>query len=619
MKTGFPRSRFQHLAAAAFLGAVAALAACSTQAPAPTQSPPPVAEPVAAPAAANAADSALAQRMKQALSDGLYQQRNTEQEAAIAAAPGPSVAKRAAAPLSSVAVTGSRVPALAPPPPPPPPAYPSAPEERERYEALKANPVFVAAETPVSTFSIDVDTGAYSNVRRFLNEGRLPPADAVRVEELINYFDYAYAGPQDRKTPFALHTELGPSPWNSNTELLAIGIQGWKPADAAIRPSNLVFLVDVSGSMMDPNKLPLVKASLKLLANELTAKDRIRLVVYAGRTEVVLEPTPGDQTATIVAALDRLEAGGSTNGAGGIQLAYAMAEKAFIPGGNNRVLLATDGDFNVGISDIRQLKSLVENKRRSGVALSTLGYGGGNYNDALMEQIADVGNGHYSYIDTLNEARRVLVDERASALETIAKDVKIQVEFNPAVVAEYRLIGYENRVLNREDFNNDAIDAGDIGAGHRVTALYEIARVGSDGAKVDPLRYGNDKAASSKPAGKASELAFLRLRYKHPDDGEAAKSRLIERVIGAGDAVAANQTSPGFKLAAAVAAYGQILRGGAYTDRYAFRDAAALAQSALAASADQASGRTAEFIELAKLAGGLQSRQASNTVREGVD
>jgi len=490
-------------------------------------------------------------------------------------------------------------------------------EDRERYAELQANPVFRAAETPVSTFSVDVDTGAYSNVRRMLNEGRLPPADAVRVEELVNYFDYAYAGPRDRSTPFALHTELAPTPWNARTELLAIGIQGWRPEAASSRPSNLVFLVDVSGSMHDKDKLPLVKSSLKLLARELTVRDRISLVVYAGRTEVVLEPTPGDQTAKIVAALDRLEAGGSTNGASGIQLAYQLARQAWLPNGNNRVLLATDGDFNVGISDVRQLKQMVEEQRKSGVALSTLGFGTGNYNDQLMEQIADVGNGHYQYIDSLTEARRVFVDERASALETIARDVKIQIEFNPAVVAEYRLIGYENRLLRREDFNNDAVDAGDIGAGHRVTALYEIARVGSGGERIDDLRYG--RQAARPAAGKGDELAFLRLRYKHPDDGLQAASRLIERVVRPGDAVSAQRSTPAFKLAAAVAAYGQILRGSEQVGSYRLRDVAVLARSALAGEADATSGRSAEFIELVKLADSLQASTATSRNEHGDD
>lgn len=576
------------LIASMFLGAAAGMAACTLQnapssppAAPPAEAPAPV--PVSATSTAPAADAQVAARAAAA-------------QAAMAGSIAASKQARMMELQSAPSSIGRPAPAILSFAPPPAPE-----DDRERYADVTASPVQIAAETPVSTFSVDVDTGSYSNVRRMLNEGRLPPADAVRVEELINYFDYAYAPPKDRATPFALHTELGPTPWNPKTELLAVGIQGWKPAASASRPSNLVFLVDVSGSMQDPDKLPLVKASLKLLAGQLGAQDRISLVVYAGRTEVVLEPTPGDQTATIVAALDRLEAGGSTNGAGGIQLAYAMAEKAFIRGGNNRVLLATDGDFNVGIQDVDQLKEMVENKRRNGVALSTLGFGTGNYNDALMEQIADVGNGHYSYIDSAREAQRVLVEERAAALETIAADVKIQVEFNPAVVAEYRLIGYENRTLRREDFNNDAVDAGDIGAGHRVTALYEIARVGSGGEQVDALRYGKPAAATT-----ATELAHLKLRWKRPEDGVDGKSRLIERVIRPADAVAAEQTTPAFRLAAAVAAYGQLLRGGTYTQSYALRDAAALAA---ATGADQASGRTAEFVELARLAAGLKGEK----------
>jgi Ca-activated chloride channel family protein len=598
------------LIASMFLGAAVTLSACSTPSlPAGTASAgkspatPASAEPVPAEAAASAVSApSVAPAGAQVLAPPASRSKGSPPPALAAESvhdqAHPSAMERSrhearlhkqmAAPMSAAFAA-------------PPPMEPS----RERYADLRANPVVVAAEVPVSTFSVDVDTGSYTNVRRLLNEGQLPPADAVRVEELINYFDYAYAPPKDRSTPFALHTELGMTPWNPDTELLAIGIQGWQPADAGARPSNLVFLVDVSGSMQAPDKLPLVKASLKLLAAELTARDRISIVVYAGHTEVVLEPTPGDQTATIVAALDRLEAGGGTNGASGIQLAYAMAEKAFIRGGNNRVLLATDGDFNVGIADVDALKEMVEGKRRNGVALSTLGFGTGNYNDALMEQIADVGNGHYRYIDSAREAQRVLVDERASALETIAADVKIQVEFNPAVVAEYRLIGYENRLLKREDFNNDAIDAGDIGAGHRVTALYEIARVGGRGTRVDPLRYGRPEA---RPAAVAQpgELAHLKLRWKRPDDGVDGRSRLIERVVKASDTVVAGGNSAGFRLAAAVAAYGQLLRGGDYTQAFALRDAAALAA---AAGADAGSGRTAEFVELARLAASLKGEK----------
>ena len=473
--------------------------------------------------------------------------------------------------------------------------------ERETYAHLDANAVQRAAETPVSTFSIDVDTGSYTNVRRFLNEGRLPPKDAVRVEELINYFDYAYAPPKDRSMPFAVHTEIASTPWNPKTRLLQIGIQGWKP-QGELPPSNLVFLVDVSGSMNEPAKLPLVKSSLKLLARQLHHSDRISLVVYAGRTAVVLEPTPGADVGTISAALDQLQADGSTNGAGGIQLAYQMAAKGYIRGGNNRVLLATDGDFNVGLQDFEQLKSLVEDKRRSGVALSTLGFGTGNYNDRLMEQLADAGNGNYAYIDSLKEAQKALVDQRAATLMTIARDVKIQVEFNPAVVAEYRLIGYENRALRREDFNNDAIDAGEIGAGHRVTALYEIALAGEGGERVEPLRYGNGK--TSRPA--RGELAFLRLRYKNPKHDEDAASRLIERLIQRSEIENAAATTPAFRLAAAVAGYGQLLRGGTYTGTFGYAEVAKLARGA---RGEDVNGYAGEFLQLAQLAGSLETQQ----------
>jgi Ca-activated chloride channel family protein len=481
--------------------------------------------------------------------------------------------------------------------------YMRAPEpvDRENYGHFDPNAVHRVAEQPVSTFSIDVDTGAYSNVRRMLNEGRLPPQDAVRVEELINYFDYAYAAPRDASVPFGVLTEIAPTPWNATTRLLHIGIQGWKP-DEPPRASNLVFLVDVSGSMQDPDKLALVKASLKLLAGELTAADRISLVVYAGSTGLVLEPTPGSETATIHAALDRLQAGGSTNGGAGIELAYAMARQAFIEGGNNRVLLATDGDFNVGTVSFEALIDLVEEKRKGGVALTTLGFGTGNYNDHLMEQLADAGNGAHAYIDSLTEARRVLVAQRDATLHTIAKDVKIQVEFNPALVSEYRLIGYENRMLAREDFNNDQVDAGEIGAGHTVTALYEIALKGEGGERADPLRYGAEPAT----AAHGEELAYLRLRYKGPDDGMQAKSRLIEQPILAGEMRKdAGRTSAAFRLASAVAAYGQLLRGGKYTGDFGYRDIVALAESAR--SLDPKAGN---FLQLVSLADSLSTHAA---------
>ncbi len=475
------------------------------------------------------------------------------------------------------------------------------PQDREAYAHVSDNPIHRAAEDPVSTFSIDVDTGSYANVRRFLNEGRLPPSDAVRVEELINYFDLAGAAPSNRETPFAVQTELAPTPWNARTKLLRVGIKGYLP-QGPLPASNLVFLVDVSGSMDEPNKLPLVKSALKLLTRQLKADDRISLVTYAGNTAVVLEPTPGDQKATIEQAIDRLDAGGSTNGAGGIQLAYQQAEKAFIRNGNNRILLATDGDFNVGITRFESLIDMVKEKRKSGVALTTLGFGTGNYNDQLMEQVADAGDGNYSYIDSLQEAQKVLVAQRAATLLTIAKDVKIQVEFNPRQVSEYRLIGYENRALKREDFNNDKVDAGEIGAGHSVTALYEVSLSGEGGESVDPLRYGKTSFAAPD-VGQSGEVAFVRLRYKRPNE---ETSRLIEQPVRRDQARSSvASASDQLRLGAAVAAFGQKLKGGTYTGNYGYGDIATLAKGAQAVDGSNSVG---EFVRLVGLAQGLSSQ-----------
>ena len=481
---------------------------------------------------------------------------------------------------------------------------PSEPVDRENYAHFDDNPVKRVAEYPVSTFSIDVDTGSYANIRRMLNAGQLPRKDAIRSEELINYFSYDYPLPSDLSRPFSVYKEIAPTPWNKDTYLLHIGIKGYHVAEEKLPSANLVFLVDVSGSMNSPDKLGLLKSSLKLLTKRLTAKDRVSLVVYAGASGVVLEPTPGDQKGKIIAALDQLTAGGSTNGASGIRLAYAMAEQAFIPGGINRVLLATDGDFNVGTVNIEQLKNLVEEKRKSGIALTTLGFGTGNYNDRLMEQIADVGNGNYAYIDTLNEAQKVLVDELSSTMLTIAKDVKIQIEFNPAVVAEYRLLGYENRLLKREDFNNDKIDAGEIGAGHTVTAIYEIALAGGHGQRVEPLRY----QSGENHAGHGNEIAFLRLRYKAPG-GDTSK--LLEWAINKSEIhpeLAA--ATADFRFAAAVAGFGQLLRGGKYTGDFGFDKVAELARNA---RGKDPFGYRGEFLSLVNLAGSLQTtgRQVS--------
>ena len=473
-----------------------------------------------------------------------------------------------------------------------PPVY-RQPANTEQYEHLNDNPVHLASEQPVSTFSIDVDTGAYANVRRFLNDGQLPPQDAVRVEEMINYFDYQYAPPTNRETPFRVATELTQAPWNQDALLLKIGIKGFEMAASERPPVNLVFLIDVSGSMQSPDKLPLLKNAFRLLADQLTARDRVSMVVYAGSSGVVLEPTAGDQRHKIREAIDRLEAGGSTNGAEGIERAYQLAKVAHIAKGINRVVLATDGDFNVGVVSFEALVDMAERQRASGVALTTLGFGTGNYNDKLLERLADAGDGNYAYVDSLSEARKVLVSELSSTLVTIAKDVKIQVEFNPAQVLEYRLIGYENRMLAREDFNNDKVDAGEIGAGHRITALYEVVPVGAKG-RVDPLRYGALDTASG--AVRSDELANVRLRYKKPGSDT---SQLLEYPIARQSLVAAAKASPDLRFAASVAAFGQLLRGGKYLGTFGYDDVAALARSGLSTDDE---GYRHEFVSLVKLA-----------------
>ena len=473
---------------------------------------------------------------------------------------------------------------------------PAEPVNRENYAHFTDNPLQRVTENPFSTFSIDVDTGAYSNMRRMLNAGSRPVKDAIRTEELINYFAYDYPRPGRRDTPFSIVTEVGPSPWNPDTHLLHIGVQGYEVSREGLPAANLVFLVDVSGSMQSPNKLELLKSALRLLVRQLGAVDRVSLVVYAGASGVVLEPTAGDQTAMITAALDGLTAGGSTNGGAGIRLAYTLAQQAFISDGINRVILATDGDFNVGTVDFEMLKQLVEDRRGQGIGLTTLGFGTGNYNDHLMEQLADAGNGNYAYIDTLGEARKALVDEMSSTLMTIAKDVKIQVEFNPATVAEYRLIGYENRALAREDFSNDRVDAGEIGAGHSVTAIYEIALTGSAGQRLAGSRYQPEQ----RSAGNTHELVLVRVRYKQPD-GET--SRLIEQPVRKAELVRKlDRTSENYRFAAAVAGFGQILRGGRYTSDFDYDGVLELARGA---RGDDPYGYRGEFLQLAGLASSL--------------
>ena len=487
-----------------------------------------------------------------------------------------------------------------------PPAGPMEPGNRENYAKHADNPVTRTAETPVSTFSIDVDTGSYTNVRHMLTEGRLPPADSVRAEEFINYFDYGYTPPQNRDIPFAVTTELAPAPWNEKRTLLLVGIQGFRVEQKDIPPANLVFLIDTSGSMESADKIELLKASFKEMVPRLRAQDRVSIVVYAGSAGLVLPPTPGDQHEVITAALDKLQAGGSTNGGAGIELAYATAQKAFIQHGVNRVILATDGDFNVGTVNTEALKTLIADKRKSGVALTTLGFGEGNYNDEMAEQLADIGNGNHYYVDTLKEGRRVLQDSMSATLMTIAKDVKIQIEFNPSVVEEYRLVGYEDRVLRREDFNNDKIDAGEIGAGHNVTALYELTLKGSGSAQVDPLRYGT----ADKTDAKADELAFLRLRYKQP---EQDVSRLIERPIARHEVAAV--PSERLRFAAAVGAFADSLRGATHLGQFDLARIAALADDA---RGKDGAGYRAEFVGLVRKAQSLQTPEhavAANIAR----
>ena len=473
---------------------------------------------------------------------------------------------------------------------------PSEPVDRDNYAHFDDNPVKRVVEAPVSTFSIDVDTGAYPNVRRMLNNGQIPRKDAVRIEELVNYFSYDYAAPENKSTPFATLTEIAPSPWNEDALLLHIGIKGYEVAKDERPAANLVFLVDVSGSMNSADKLGLLKSSLKLLTKQLNKDDRIAIAVYAGAAGTVLESTPGDQRAKIIAALDGLQAGGSTNGGAGIRLAYNLAQQGFIKDGINRVIIATDGDFNVGTVNFEALKELAEEKRKTGIALTTLGYGTGNYNDHLMEQLADAGNGNYAYIDTLNEANKVLVEEMTSTLQTIAKDVKIQIEFNPAVVSQYRLVGYENRVLRNEDFNNDKIDAGEIGAGHSVTALYEIILADGGKAWLEPLRYQPQVANISQ----TEELAHLRIRYKEPDSDNSQllewplqKQEIKKSLAGASD---------NFRFSAAVAGFGQLLRSGRMTENFAYDDVLKLARQA---RGDDPFGYRGEFIKLVSLADSL--------------
>ena len=463
----------------------------------------------------------------------------------------------------------------------------------ERYGDFKANPVKLVSEEPVSTFSIDVDTAAYANVRRYLTDGLLPPVDAVRTEELVNYFDYAYPLPESAEEPFRADIAVFDSPWDNGSQIVRIGLQGYDIPKATRPPANLVFLVDTSGSMDSPDKLPLVKQSLRLLAEQMDADDSIAIVAYAGSAGVVLEPTKGSERLKIISAIEAFQAGGSTAGAEGIRQAYALAESAFEKDAVNRVILATDGDFNVGITDPAALEDFVARKRETGVYLSLLGFGTGNLNDLMMQKLAQAGNGNASYIDSLMEARKVLVEEMGSTIFTIANDVKIQIEFNPAQVAEYRLIGYETRLLNREDFNNDKIDAGEVGSGHSVTALYEITPPGSASRLVDDLRYGE---AGQTPSSEGNELAFLRIRYKLPG---ASESRLIEQPILASARTTFDAAPADARFATAVAAFGQLLHNDPNVGGMTLADVQRIARDA---RGDDAFGYRSEFLRLVQVA-----------------
>jgi Ca-activated chloride channel homolog len=475
---------------------------------------------------------------------------------------------------------------------------PEADTAGEAYDHVDENAFVAVADDPRSTFSIDVDTASYSNMRRFLDDGTLPPADSVRVEEMINYFDYDYRSPSGSE-PFSMTAEVGDCPWDETHRLVHVGLQGKIIDQSDVAARNLVFLFDVSGSMNSPDKLPLLKRGFSLLVDNMRPQDKVSIVVYAGASGVVLEPTSGKDKAAILDALDRLEAGGSTNGGAGIHSAYAMAQTGFIDGGINRVILATDGDFNVGTTTEGDLVKLIEDKRSSGVFLSVLGFGTGNIKDATMEMLADKGNGNYAYIDSISEARKVLVEEAGATLVTIAKDVKIQVEWNPAEVASYRLIGYENRVLAHSDFNDDTKDAGEIGAGHNVTALYEVVPAGGKATpkKTDDLKYQD--GGSLSPAAGSGELLTVKVRYKEP---EGSASKLLSFPVADADHTLA-ETSRDFRFSAAVAGFGMLLRGSAHKGDVSFAMVRKLADEA---KGDDPQGHRAELVRLIDTAARLQ-------------
>ena len=472
-------------------------------------------------------------------------------------------------------------------------------QNRDRVEDFKTNPVRAALEDPVSTFSIDVDTASYSFVRRSLREGVVPQADTVRVEEMINYFPYDWKGPDVASTPFNSTVSVMPTPWNEHTRLMHVAIKGFDAKPAEQPKANLVFLIDVSGSMNEQDKLPLLQSAFRLLVNKLKPDDTVSIVTYAGDAGTVLEPTKVSEKDKILNAIDTLTPGGSTAGEAGIKEAYRLAQKSFVKDGINRVMLATDGDFNVGQTDDDDLKRLIEKERKTGVFLSVFGFGRGNLNDQMMQTIAQNGNGTAAYIDTLAEAEKVLVEDASSTLFTIAKDVKIQVEFNPQKVSEYRLIGYETRALNREDFNNDRVDAGEIGSGHSVTAIYEITPKGNGGEKIDPLRYGQASVNNGGVAN-ADEYAFVKIRYKLPN--EDASKLITTPVTSANEVADFDQASTDQRFSVAVAAFGQKLRDEDATAKFGYDK---IMEIATAARGADPFGYRSEFLSLVRLASAL--------------
>lgn len=490
---------------------------------------------------------------------------------------------------------------------PPPPGIPSTYDNKlepvhntESYAVIKENDFKKVTDEPLSTFSIDVDNASYSNTRRFIMEGRLPPKDAVRIEEFVNYFKYNYEPPSG-KHPFSVTTEVADCPWNSKHRLVHIGLKGQDIPKEQVPPSNIVFLLDVSGSMNAPNKLPLLKSAFRMLVNQLSEKDRVAIVVYAGASGLVLPSTSGDNKQAMLLALDALQPGGSTAGAAGIKLAYKIAMENKIDGGNNRVILATDGDFNVGQSSDAELVRMIEKKRNQGVFLSVLGFGTGNYKDSKMEQLADNGNGNYAYIDNIKEARKVLVTEMMSTLFAIAKDVKLQIEFNPAKVSAYRLIGYENRMLNNEDFNNDEKDAGEMGVGHNVTALYEIVPNGVNeikSASVDELKYQEQKVKNS--ASTDPDILTLKLRYKRPSEDQ---SKLFE-VTARDSGQSLSNSSENFRFSAAIAEFGLLLRDSKYKGNSSYGAVAELARGAMG---EDKEGYRNEFLTLVEVCQSLST------------